>query len=63
MVSKSVVPIKDKPLEPELEGNIRSLVWDSASARKAVDGEDDQLSAGDLAASLRETSRVSIAES
>jgi hypothetical protein len=62
MVSKSVVPVKDKPFEPELEGNIRTLVWDSASARKAVDGEDDQLSAGDVAASLRETSRVSIAE-
>jgi len=62
MVSKSVVPIKDKAPEPELEGNIRTGVWDSAAARKAVDGEDEYLSAGDLAASLRETSRVSIAE-
>ena len=62
MVSKSVVPVKDKPPEPELEGNIRTVVWDSAAARKAVQDEDDQMSAGDLAATLRETSRVSIAE-
>jgi hypothetical protein len=55
-------PSRTSHSNPELEGNIRTLVWDSASARKAVDGEDDQLSAGDLAASLRETSRVSIAE-
>jgi hypothetical protein len=38
------------------------VVWDSAAARKAVGGEDDQMSAGDLAAMLRETSRVSIEE-
>ena len=62
MVSKSLISVKDKPFEPELEGNIRTVVWDSAAARKAVDGEDEQMSAGDLAASLRETSRVSIAE-
>jgi hypothetical protein len=62
MVSKSLISVKDKPSEPELEGNIRTVVWDSAAARKAVDGEDEQMSAGDLAASLRETSRVSIAE-
>jgi hypothetical protein len=62
MVSKSLISVKDKPSEPELEGNIRTVVWDSAAARKAVDGEDELMSAGDLAASLRETSRVSIAE-
>jgi hypothetical protein len=38
------------------------VVWDSAAARKAVGGEDDQMSARDLAAMLRETSRVSIEE-
>jgi hypothetical protein len=62
MISKSLISVKDKASEPELEGNIRTVVWDSAAARKAVDGEDEQMSAGDLAASLRETSRVSIAE-
>jgi len=62
MVSKSLVSVKDKPSEPELEGNIRTLVWDSASARKAVDGEDDQMSPGDLATSVRELSRVSIGQ-
>lgn len=61
MVSKSLITFKDKPPEPELEGNIRTVVWDSAAARKAG-GEDDQMSAGDLAAMLLETSRVSIEE-
>jgi ABC-type transporter Mla subunit MlaD len=61
MVSKSLITVKDKPSDPELEGNIRT-VWDSAAARKVVESEDDQMSAGDLAASLRETSRGSIAE-
>jgi hypothetical protein len=60
MVSKSLVTVKDKPSEPELEGNIRTLVWDSAPARKAIEGQDDQMSPGDLAASVRELSRVSI---
>lgn len=62
MVSKSLITVKDKPPEPELEGNIRTVVWDSTAARKAVVGEDDQMSAGDLAAMLLETSRVSIEE-
>jgi hypothetical protein len=62
MVSKSLITVKDKPLEPELEGNIRTVVWDSAAARKAVVGEDDQMSADDLAAMLRKTSRVSMDE-
>ena len=62
MGSTSLVAVKDKSSEPELEGNIRTIVWDSASARKAVEGEDDQMSPGDLAASLREISRVSIDE-
>jgi hypothetical protein len=44
------------------EGNIRTAVWDSAAARKAVEGEDDQMSPGDLAATLREISRVSMDE-
>jgi hypothetical protein len=63
MISKSLVTAKDKPSEPELEGNIRTVAWDSAAARKAViEGEDDQMSAGNLAATLRERSRVSIEE-
>jgi hypothetical protein len=60
MVSKSLVTVKDKPSEPELEGNIRTLVWDSASAQKAVEGEDVEMSPGDLTSSVRELSRVSI---
>jgi hypothetical protein len=62
MISKSLISIKDKPPEPEFEENLRTVVWDSAAARKAVKGEDEQMSAGDLAATLRETSRVSIEE-
>jgi hypothetical protein len=62
MVSKSLVSGKDKSSEPEIEGNIRTLVWDSASARKAAESEDVQMSPGDLKASLREVSRVSIEE-
>ena len=63
MVSKSLISVKDKPAEPELEGNIRTVVWDSAGARKAVvEGEDDQMSAGDLTASLRQVSKESIDE-
>jgi hypothetical protein len=34
MGSTSLVAVKDKSSEPELEGNIRTMVWDSASARK-----------------------------
>jgi hypothetical protein len=59
-MSKSLVTIKDKPSEPELQGNIRTLVWDSASAQKAVEGEDDQMSPAGLTASVRELSRVSL---
>jgi chemotaxis protein histidine kinase CheA len=62
MDSKSLVPVKDKSSEPELEGNIRTLVWDSASAQKAVAGEDVEMSPADLTASVREVSRVSIEE-
>ena len=62
MVSKSLVSGNDKSSEPEIEGNIRTLVVDSASARKAVEGEDDQISPGDLIASLRQLSTVSIDE-
>jgi hypothetical protein len=51
MVSKSLVAVKDKSSEPELEGNIRTMVWASASARQAVESEDDQMSPGELAAS------------
>jgi len=60
MSSTSLVAVKDKSSEPELEVNIRTMVWDSASARQAVEREDDQMSPGDLTASLREVSRVSI---
>jgi chemotaxis protein histidine kinase CheA len=60
MVSKSLVTVK--PSEPGLEGNIRTLVWDSASAQKAVEGEDVEMSPADLTASVREISRVSIEE-
>jgi hypothetical protein len=62
MVSQSLVPVKDKSSEPELEGNIRTMVWDSASAQKVVEGEDAEMSPGDLTASVREISRVSIEE-
>jgi hypothetical protein len=62
MVSKALITVKDKPSEPELEGNIRTVVWDSAAAREAVEGEDDEVSAGDLAASLRQLSKESIDE-
>jgi hypothetical protein len=62
MSSTSLVAVKGKPSEPELEGNIRTLVWDSASAQKAVEGEDDTISPTDLTARLREISRVSIDE-
>ena len=62
VVSKSLVAVKDKSSEPELEGNIRTMVWASASARQAVEGEDGELSAGDLGAMLREVSRVSVDE-
>jgi len=62
MTSRSLVSVKDKPSEPELEGNIRTAVWASAAARKAVEGEDDQTSAGDLAASLHRLSKESIDE-
>jgi hypothetical protein len=64
MGSTSLVAVKDKSSEPELEGDIRTMVWADTSARqgKAVEGEDDQKSSGDLAATLREISRVSIDE-
>jgi hypothetical protein len=62
MSSTSLVTVKDKASEPELEGNIRTLVWDSASARKAVEGEDVEMSPAELTASVREVSRVSIEE-
>ena len=62
MVSDALVPVRAKSSEPEIEVNIRTLVWDSASARKAVDAEDDQMSPADLTASVRELSRVSIDE-
>jgi len=62
MGSTSLVAVKDKSSEPELEGDIRTMVWADASARKAVDGEDDQMSPGDLTALLREVSRVSMDE-
>ena len=62
MTSRSLISVKDKPSEPELEGNIRTVVWDSAAARKSVEGEDDQVSAGDLVASLRQVSKEPIDE-
>jgi hypothetical protein len=62
VVSKSLVAVKDKSSEPELEENVRTMVWASASARQAVEGEDGELSAGDLGAMLREVSRVSVDE-
>ena len=62
MSSTSLVAVKDKSSEPELEGQIRTMVWDSASARQGVKSEDEQMSPADLAATLREISRVSIDE-
>ena len=61
MVSGSLVTVKDKSSEPE-QGNIRTVVWPSASAPQAVESEDTQMSPGDLAATLREISRVSMDE-
>jgi hypothetical protein len=62
MDSKSLVTVKDKPSESELEGNVRTVVWPSAPASRAVESEDTQMSPGDLAAALREISRVSMDE-
>jgi len=62
MVSKSLISVKDKPSEPEPEGIIRTSAWDSAVARMAVEGEDNQMSGGDLAASLRQVSKESTDE-
>jgi hypothetical protein len=59
MSSTSLV---DKSSEPELEGNIRTMVWADASARQTDESKDDQMSPGDLVASLREVSRASIDE-
>jgi hypothetical protein len=60
MGSTALVAVKEKSSEPDLEGNIRTMVWDSASAQKAVEGEDDQMAPAELTASVRELSRVSI---
>jgi chaperonin GroEL (HSP60 family) len=62
MGSTSLVAIKEKSSEPELEADIRTAVWAGAPARKAVENENDQMSPSDLTASLRELSRVSIDE-
>jgi hypothetical protein len=62
MSSTSLVAVKDKSSEPELEGDIRTTVWADASTRKGVGGEEDQISPGHVVASLREVSRVSIDE-
>jgi hypothetical protein len=62
MGSTSLVAVKEKSSEPELEGNIRTIVRDSASGRETVEGEDTEKSPGDLTARLREISRVSIDE-
>ena len=62
MSSTSLVAVKDKPSEPELEGNIRTMVRADASARQTAKSENDQTSPGDLVASLREVSRASIDE-
>jgi hypothetical protein len=62
MGSTSLVAVKEKSSEPDLEGNIRTTVWADASARQAVETEDDQMSPGNLTARLREISRVSIDE-
>jgi hypothetical protein len=62
MGSTSLVAIKEKSSEPELEADIRTAVWADAPARKAVENEDGQISPGNLTASLRELSRNSIDE-
>jgi DNA repair exonuclease SbcCD ATPase subunit len=59
MVSETLVPFQGKLSKPEFDGNTRTVVWASGSAREAVES---QMSAGDLAASLREISRISIKE-
>jgi hypothetical protein len=61
MGSTSLVAIKEKSSEPQLEADIRTAVWAGAPAQKAVESEGAQMSPGDLTA-LRELSRVSIEE-
>jgi hypothetical protein len=62
MISDSLLSIEDKSSEPKLKGNIRTAVWAGASGRETVESENTQMSPGDLAATLREVSRVSIDE-
>jgi hypothetical protein len=62
MGSTSLAVVREKSSEPELEGDIRTTVWAGASARQAAESEHDEMSPGDLTASLREVSRVSIEE-
>jgi hypothetical protein len=61
MTSKSLESVKDKPSEPELEGNIRELTRASASVWQA-ESEDAQMSAGNLGTLLREVSKASMDE-
>jgi hypothetical protein len=59
MVSESLVSIMDKSAKPELDGNIRTVVRGGASARQGVES---QMSAGTIAAMLREVSRPAMEE-
>jgi hypothetical protein len=61
MVSRSRESVKDKPSEPELEGNIRQLASANAAVWQA-ESQGDQVSAGSLGTMLGEVSKVSMEE-
>jgi len=61
MVSRSRESVKDKPSEPELEGNIRKLASANAAAWQA-DDQGARLSAGSLGTMLGQVSKVSMEE-
>ena len=61
MVSRSRESVKDKPTEPELEGNIRKPTSASVAVWQA-ESQDAQVSAGGLGAMLGEVSKVSMEE-
>ena len=61
MTSRSLESVKDKPSEPELEGNIRKLTRGSVSVWQTK-SEDAQMSSGSLGTLLREVSKESMDE-
>jgi hypothetical protein len=61
MVSRSLISVKDKPSEPELEGNIRKLASANAAAWQS-EREDAQIPTGNLGSMLGEVSKASMEE-